>query len=268
MPKNHYQDERIQKKLPKSEDEQLQYTGMKINKHMLICGGTGTGKTNCLYDYLIQTSQPKKGTFKHIYLCYKTDETLYEDLFEQLDDGITGYRSVEEFPSVNDFPDATSYKKNEIAPKFLVVFDDCVNEKDKNNIKKIKAYFTYGRKKNITLCFLAQSYYMTDKFIREQITYLLLLSLKNKYDLNSVTSQCATLGIEKEQVKAMFETATTPRGPDDLPFLKITMEKCAKDKQFSRDWLEYLNPDDFKYVISKRSSIKESDSDSDEEILK
>ena len=31
---------------------------------MLFCGGTGAGKTNCLYDYIIQTSKPKKEILK------------------------------------------------------------------------------------------------------------------------------------------------------------------------------------------------------------
>jgi hypothetical protein len=63
MPQNYYKSDRIKKKLPKLNDEQLEFTGCPINKHILLCGGTGAGKTNALYDYIIQTSRPKKGTF-------------------------------------------------------------------------------------------------------------------------------------------------------------------------------------------------------------
>ena len=83
----------------------MEYTGCDLNKHLLICGGTGTGKSNCFYDYIVQTSKPSKGTFKKIFVCYKTDEILYDDLREQLKDGISFYKSVSEFPSVSDFPD-------------------------------------------------------------------------------------------------------------------------------------------------------------------
>ena len=83
MPQNYYKSNRIQKKLPKLKDEQFEYTGMRINSHFLICGGTGTGKTNALYSYLLETSRPNKGTFKHIFVVYKTEEPLYEDLKEQ-----------------------------------------------------------------------------------------------------------------------------------------------------------------------------------------
>ena len=86
MPQNYYKSDRIQKKLPRIKDEQLEWTGCNINKHMLLCGGTGSGKTNCLYDYIIQTSKPKKGTFKKILVCYKTDEILYEYLTQSFFD--------------------------------------------------------------------------------------------------------------------------------------------------------------------------------------
>ena len=93
MPQNYYKSNRIQKKLPKLKDEQFEFTGMRVNSHFLICGGTGTGKTNALYSYLLETSRPNKGTFKHIFVVYKTEEPLYEDLKEQLGKGISFYKS-------------------------------------------------------------------------------------------------------------------------------------------------------------------------------
>ena len=80
MPQNYYKSNRIQKKLPKIKDEQFDYTGMRINNYFLI---------NVLYSYLLETSKPKNGTFKHIFKVYKTEEPLYEDLKEQLGKGIS-----------------------------------------------------------------------------------------------------------------------------------------------------------------------------------
>ena len=68
MLENFYNSTRIKKKLPKQKDEQFQYTLMKISKHFMIAAGTGGGKTNALYSYIIETSKPKNGTFKHIYV--------------------------------------------------------------------------------------------------------------------------------------------------------------------------------------------------------
>jgi hypothetical protein len=70
----------IKKMDTKIKYEQFEYTGMKINNHFLICGGIGTGKTDALYSYLLETSKPKNGAFKHIFVVYKTEEPLYEDL--------------------------------------------------------------------------------------------------------------------------------------------------------------------------------------------
>jgi hypothetical protein len=236
MPKNHYKNERIQKKLPKQTDEQYEFTGMKINKHFLIVGGTGTGKTNALYDYLLQTSQPNAGTFRHIYICYKTDETLYDDMKEQLKDGVSFYRSVNEFPSVDEFPDAAS---QDYKHKYLIVFDDCINDKEKASYEKIRKYFTYGRKKGITIAYLSQSFFGADGFLRKQISYLLLLSIKGKTDLNNILRDFGGLDVSKEELYRIYKVATTPRD-DDLPMLKINCEKCPDKEKFSRDFLEYI----------------------------
>jgi hypothetical protein len=228
MVKNHYKSERIQKTLPKLQDEQLAFTGMKINKHFLLVGGTGAGKTNALYDYIVQTSQPKKGTFRHIYICYKTDETLYDDMKTELKDGISFFKSVAEFPSVDVFPDASA---NDYKDKYLVIFDDCINDKDKGSYDKIRKYFTYGRKKGVTIAYLAQSFYDADSFIRKQMSYLLLLSIKGKRDLDNILRDFGGIDIETSVLYKIFKTATTPDGENEMPFLKIHVRnvKIAND---------------------------------------
>ncbi len=240
MPKNHYNDPRIQKRLPKQEDEQYQYTGMKINSHFLLCAGTGCGKTNALYDYILQTSEPKKGTFKKIFLCYKTDEPFYDDLKEQLGKQFLMFKSVAELPRVDDFQDATK----EVTDKFLVIFDDCINDKDKVSYKKIDDYFTYGRKKNITICYLSQSFFDTDRFLRKQISYLLLLSIKGKRELRTILKDYGSVNVTVDELERIFEEATKPRDDDEMPFLKITCRKCPKNEMFSRDWIEYFQLED------------------------
>lgn len=235
------------------EDEQKEYTGMGINKHFMICGATGAGKTNALYDYLIQTSKPNKGTFFHIFLCFKTDEILYDDLKDELKKGISFYKTVAEFPKVDDFPDAVT---DDYKHKYLVIFDDCINDKDKDSYKKIKDYFTYGRKKNITICYLAQSYYDADGFIRKQLSYLLLLSIKGKTDLNNILREYGSLQASPQELYRIFKEATTPKNESDIPFLKIDLNKCPDKNKFSRDWLEY--------IPYKNNMDNKNDSDSDE----
>jgi hypothetical protein len=236
MPANYYKSERIQKKLPKLKDEQFDYTGMRINQHFLICGGTGTGKTNALYSYLLETSRPTKGTFKHIFVVYKTEEPLYEDLKEQLGKGISFYKSIADLPSVDEFQDAID---NDFKHQYLVCLDDCVNDKDKLSYTKVKNFFTYGRKKGITLAYLTQSFYAADGFIRKQMSYLLLLSIKGKTDLRNILSEYGSLQCEPTELYRIFKTATEKHG-DELPLLKIDCNQVSNDVKFSRDFIQYL----------------------------
>jgi hypothetical protein len=233
MPQNYYKSSRIQKKLPRIKDEQFEFTEMKINQHFLIAGGTGTGKTNALYSYLFK---PKNGTFKHILVVYKTEEPLYEDLKEQLGKGISFYKSITDLPSVDEFPDAIV---NDFKYQYLIVFDDCVNDKDKASYTKVKNYFTYGRKKGITLAYLTQSFYESDGFIRKQMSYLLLLSIKGKTDLRNILSEYGSLQTDPKELYRIFKTATEKHG-DEFPFLKVNCCACDDDVKFSRDYLEYI----------------------------
>jgi len=236
MPANYYKSDRIQKKLPKLKDEQFEYTGMRINQHFLICGGTGTGKTNALYSYLLETSRPAKGTFKHIFVVYKTEEPLYEDLKEQLGKGISFYKSIADLPSVDEFQDAIV---NDFKHQYLIIFDDCVNDKDKASYTKVKNYFTYGRKKGITLAYLSQSFFTSDGFIRKQMSYLLLLSIKGKTDLNNILREYGSLQCDPTELYRIFKTATEKHG-DELPLLKIDCNQVSNDVKFSRDFIQYL----------------------------
>jgi ABC-type lipoprotein export system ATPase subunit len=74
--KNHCLSKEVQKLLPKYKNNQEEFTGMKLRERVLICGASGTGKTNCLIEYIDETCKPAKGSYKHIYLCRKVEEPL------------------------------------------------------------------------------------------------------------------------------------------------------------------------------------------------
>jgi superfamily II DNA or RNA helicase len=57
---NFYKLDKVKKYLPKDDDEQYQFTGCKIFKHILFVAPTGGGKTNALMNYIALTSEPKK----------------------------------------------------------------------------------------------------------------------------------------------------------------------------------------------------------------
>ena len=239
MVKNVYKtSDSVKKRLPKGEDAQYQYTGMKINSHFLVCGPTGAGKSVVLFNYLLETSKPRNGTFDKVFVCYKTDEPLYEEMREQLKGNIHFYNDLQSFPSATDFADAIKQQEPE---HYLVVFDDCVNDKDRNSEKKVEQYFTFARKKNVTVCYLTQSFYKSPIFIRQQMKYLLLLDIQDERELQMIMRTYGGMKKTPEQIMEMFDDATTPRDADDLPFFKIACFKVPPAQKFSRDFIEYFD---------------------------
>lgn len=254
---NFYETEAVKKYLPNQNDPQKEYTGMNIDTRILLCGASGSGKSNALMNYLVLTSKPPKGTFKHIFLISKVKEPLYETLEEKLKDKISIYKSVAELPSVQDFKDMNKDKPEH----FLVILDDCVTDKDKASVKKIEEYYAYSRKKGITTIYLSQSYFQTPKFCRDNCNYIILVSIKSVKDLDRIIREYAMPDIELPQIQKMFKYATQ----QPLNFLKITSGTCPASKRFSRNFLHYLNPEEFKDNKKLKEGIS-SDSDSDDSL--
>ncbi len=138
----------------------------------------------------------------------------------------------------------------------LFIFDDVVNDvKNKKYLKNVENYFAFGRKKGLTIFFLTQSYFQTQKFFRDNCNYILLLSIKSNKDLKRIISEFSTKNISAEQIVNMFEYCTQ----EQLNFMKITPSYDTPDtKKFSKNWLEFLNPKDFD------SNLQQIDDDSDE----
>lgn len=257
---NFYNTEKVKKKNPTRKDEQVEYTGIKLRTRNLLCGASGSGKTNALMNYIFLSGKPRKGTFRHVFLCYKTDEPLYDVLQEQLKDKITVFKDLASVPAVESFPDHPDYE-------VLFVFDDIVNEKDKKNLKKLENYYAFSRKKGITTFFLTQSYYQTHKFLRDNTDNIILLSIKSNNDLKRIISEFATKDISGEQIVNMFEYATS----EALNFLKITPSyNVPINKKFSKNWLEFLQPKDFGNNLQQAgydSDNEQSQSDEEEPII-
>ena len=92
---------------------------------IMVIGGTGTGKTNSLLNYISRSS----GEFSEVIVCSfsTTDEPLYNLLEEN---GVTLYNNIDEVPDLEEYDDEDKKK-----PK-LIVFDDFINVEN----KKLKKY--------------------------------------------------------------------------------------------------------------------------------
>jgi energy-coupling factor transporter ATP-binding protein EcfA2 len=234
-----YKHPKLKEFVKERKDEQYEFSNIKLRNRTLLVGPSGSGKTNAFMSYLQLSSKPKKGTFAHIFVCYKTDEELYDALKEMIPREMQSwYKTVKEFPDVNEFPDNPE-------EEYLVVFDDCINDVSKLDLDKIKRYYTYSRKKGISLFFLGQSYTSVNTFIRKNTSYLLLADIKGNRDLNFILRDYPVKDIDVACLRRMYEYATHKRNDNDMPVFKINCGACPIDKKFSRNFLDFLNPDDF-----------------------
>ena len=86
------------------------------------------------------------------------------------------------YKNINDYnPD----KEN----KILIVFDDMIadmiNNKKLNSI--VTELFIRGRKLNISLVFITQSYFKVPKDVRLNITHFFIMKIPNKRELQQIT---------------------------------------------------------------------------------
>ena len=124
---------------------------------MLICGGSGCGKTNILYHMLMQALL----YYDQLHLYAKNlEQDKYKKMIEKLSfiSKQVGYNVID---YSND--EIMPVKDLDSSPQKIIVFDDYVTER---NQKPLIDYFIQGRHKNCSVIYLSQSYYSCSKDIR------------------------------------------------------------------------------------------------------
>lgn len=165
---------------------------IKIPVRICIIGASGSGKSNALMNLL----KVFNGTFNHIYLCCKnSDEPLYNMLIDKLKKNITVFEN-------GIVPDLKDIPKN---GEQLIIFDDLVG--DKEATVKIIEYFKMARKKNINCCYLSQSYYKIDKFIRQNTNIIIIKKVSSKRDLKLILSEYS-FNCDLKTLENMYHEAT------------------------------------------------------------
>ena len=125
---------------------------------MLICGNSGSGKTNLLYHMLIEPLLH----YDEIHLYAKNLElekyqilmNKMNEISRELDYDIMTVSNDKIIPINN-----LGYEDNQK----IIIFDDYVCEK---NQREIVDYFIQGRHKNCSVIYLSQSFYKTPRDIR------------------------------------------------------------------------------------------------------
>ena len=153
---------------------------------ILIIGGSGSGKTNALLNLI--NNQPD---IDKIYLYAKDPyEAKYQYLINKREkvglDHFDDHKAFIEYS--NDMQDVHK-NINDYNPrkkrKVLIVFDDMIADMINNNKLNpiVTELFIRGRKLNISIVFIMQSYFKVPKDVRLDSTHFSIMKIPNKREL-------------------------------------------------------------------------------------
>ena len=183
---------------------------------MLICGNSGSGKTNLLYHMLIKPLL----YYDEIYLYARNlEQDKYQKLIKKMMD-LSNKFGYEILHTSNDEIIPITEMDYEDNQK-LVIFDDYVCEK---NQKSLIDYFIQGRHKNCSVVYLSQSFYKTPKDIRLNCSHYCLYEFPSAREANRIAAE---LGVDKEVYKSATKQPYT--------FLYIDKPKKRIAKNFTNN---------------------------------
>ena len=156
---------------------------------ILIIGASRSGKTNTLLDLI--NNQPD---IDNIYLYAKNPyEDKYQFLIKKRESiGIKHFNDPKAFIEFSNDMEGVHKNINDCnldkENKILVIFDDMItdmiNNKKLNSI--VTELFIRGRKLNISLVFITQSYFKVPKDVRLNTTHFFIMKIPNKRELQQI----------------------------------------------------------------------------------
>ena len=178
---------------------------------ILIVGGSGSGKTNALLN-LINNQQDIDKIYlyakdpyekKYQYLINKREKVTlihFNDpkaFMEYSNDMQDVYKNIEDYNAI----------KNR---KILIVFDDMIADMISNNKLNpvVTELFIRGRKLNISMAFITQSYFKVPKDVRLNSTHLFIKKIPNKRDLQQIALNHST-EIDFKDFMSIYKKCTT-----------------------------------------------------------
>ena len=156
---------------------------------ILVIGGSGSGKTNALLNLI--NNQPD---IDKIYLYAKDPyEKKYQYLINKLEK-VGLYHSNDPKAFIEYSNDTQDVYKNieDYNPikkrKVLIIFDDMIADMINNNKLNpiVTELFIRGRKLNISIAFITQSYFKEPKDVRLNSTHFFIMKIPNKREIQQI----------------------------------------------------------------------------------
>ena len=177
---------------------------------ILIVGGSGSGKTNALLNLINNQLDINK-----IYLYAKDPyEAKYQYLINKREKlGLDHYDDPKAFMEYSNnmqdvYKNIEDYNPNNNR-KVLIVFDDMIADMIKN--KKINPIvtelFIRGRKLNISIAFITQSYFKAPKDVRLNSTRFFIMKIPSKRELHQIALNHSS-GIDFKNLMKIYKKFT------------------------------------------------------------
>ena len=204
------------------------------NLRMVICGASGSGKSNILLNIL----NLMENTFEKI-LIFTQDKN--EQLYNYLEDNL----SPDELEIHEGIETVMNYNFDNLPEKqHLIIFDDQCIESEKKQ-QQICELFIRGRKMakgaGCSLIYLTQSYFQCPPIVRKQMTSLILRKINGKRDARSILQECS-IDATSEQLLHMYEACSDPDQITDFLFIDFS---APDSRRFRFRFGQILDINDF-----------------------
>lgn len=183
---------------------------------MLFVGGTGSGKTSLLFNFIKMI-----GIFDKIILCCKDkNEPLYLhfiEVYTKIEKKL-GIKVLLAIDSIKDMPTPEDCDPKE---NTLFICDDLICEGSKD-LDKVGQFWIRARKRSVSMVFLSQSYYKIPQLIRQNSNYIIMKKLQSIKDLKRILSEYS-LGVDIDMMTKMYSYAMEQGDPHSAFFMIDTV---------------------------------------------
>lgn len=212
------------------------------NLRMSIIGGSGTGKTSFLVQFITKFMKVEK-----IYVCAKhldqpklkwlhdfyteIETKINEKLRKKKKTSNANFKIIESFTNdLNEFPTVDQLDKNK---KNIVVFDDMVMERDVSN--KIPNYFVRGRHHGASVFYLSQTFFGIPRKIRLNTNYYAIFNLPSLTEITRIHREIAP-DLEKRDFLDLIKQALS----EDYNFFFVAVDEKKKMIKYRKNLDELL----------------------------
>ena len=200
------------------------------NLRMCIVGGSGTGKTSFLVQFITKfmrveklyvlakhLDQPKLIWLKDFYTEIETK--INEKLRRKKKNSNANFKIIETWTNdINEMPTVDDLDKTK---RNIVIFDDMVLEVDRLN--NIPNYFVRGRHHGASVFYLSQSFFGIPRKIRLNANYYAIFNLPSLTETTRIHREVAA-DLDKKEFLDIFRRALA----EDYNFLFIAVDEKKK----------------------------------------